>query len=116
MKYTGGCHCGAVRFEADIDLTSVLSCNCSYCSKKGVLLTFILAEKFTLIDGANAQTEYLFNKKVIQHLFCRTCGVQSFSRGSDKSGAQTVAINVRCLDNINLDSLTIAHFDGKNWS
>ena len=115
MKYTGGCHCGEVRFEVEMTLDKVITCNCSYCAKKGLLLGFTPATQFTLQKGADAQTSYHFNKKVINHLFCRTCGTQSFSEGKDKEGLATVAINVRSLDDVDLTSITLTPVDGKNW-
>jgi hypothetical protein len=114
-KYTGGCHCGAVRFEAEVDLAHVISCNCSHCSKKGVLLTFKPEAEFILLTSEENLTDYQFNKKIIHHLFCKTCGVQSFGRGKNKDGAPTVAINVRCLDDVDLETLTVTPFDGKNY-
>ena len=69
MKYTGGCHCGKVRFEVDMDLKEVISCNCSMCAKRGSLLAFVPEENFTLLSGEDALTDYQFNKKVIHHLF-----------------------------------------------
>lgn len=113
-KYTGGCYCKAVRYEAEVDVTKVLSCNCSYCSIKGLLLSFIPASQFKLLSGEDHLTEYRFNKKVIAHLFCKTCGVQSFSRGTSSDGTATIALNVRCLDDINIEELVIEHFEGKD--
>src|SRR5205823_2202539 len=85
-KYTGGCHCGKVRYEVTTDLTRVLDCNCSHCSKKGLLLNFVTADQFTLLSGEESLSDYQFNKKVIHHLFCRACGVESFARGTAQDG------------------------------
>ncbi len=112
-KYHGGCHCGAVRYEVEVDLSSVLECNCSHCEKKGLLLAFTPAEHFTLTQGEDQLTDYQFNKKIIHHLFCKTCGVQSFGRGEKADGAPTVAVNVRCLDDVDLTSLNRIAFDGR---
>lgn len=114
MKHTGGCHCGKVRFEVESDLGSVISCNCSHCQIKGLVLTFTPADKFALLSGEDALTEYRFNKHVIEHLFCNTCGVQPFGRGAAPDGAATVAVNVRCLDNVDIGTLTVTPFDGKS--
>lgn len=113
--YEGGCHCGAVRYSVETDLASVLFCNCSHCSKKGFLLSFVPAAAFTLKQGEEALTEYRFNKKQIQHLFCKTCGVQSFGKGNGPDGAAMIALNVRCLDGVQLEELTITPVDGKNY-
>lgn len=111
MKYTGGCHCGAVRYEVETTLEKVLECNCSHCHKKGLLLNFVDKDKFTLLSGKENLIEYNFNKKHIRHLFCKTCGVQSFSEGVTFPKA---AINVRCLDGVDTKSLTLTPFNGKD--
>jgi len=114
-KYTGGCHCGAVTFEIEADITEVMACNCSHCKMKGFLLVFIPAEQFTLHSGEENLTEYLFNKKHIHHMFCKTCGTEPFARGADSSGKETVAINVRCLTDLDYDSLPVKEFNGKDY-
>lgn len=113
--YAGGCHCGAVRYEADMDLDRVIQCNCSHCEKRGLLLAFIPAGQFRVVSGEDGLADYQFNKKVIHHLHCRTCGVESFARGTGKDGAPTVAVNVRCLDGIDLAALTLTPVDGRSW-
>ncbi|MES2014581.1 MAG: GFA family protein [Patescibacteria group bacterium] len=113
-KYTGGCHCGKVRFEVEADLTNTITCNCSHCEKKGVILAFTPESNFTLLSGENDLIDYQFNKKVIHHLFCKTCGVQSFGKGPGKDSG-TVAINVRCLDDVDLSTLSPTPYDGKNY-
>jgi hypothetical protein len=113
-KHRGGCHCGHVRYEVETDLARVLSCNCSICQKRGALLTFVKAPQFKLLAGADDLTDYQFNKKIIHHLFCRTCGVGSFARGRAPDGTEMVAVNVRCLDDVDLAELTPTPFDGKS--
>jgi hypothetical protein len=116
QTYSGGCQCGAVRYEVAADLDQIISCNCSRCSRLGLLLTFAPAQDFKLLAGDGATTEFKFNKKVIQHLFCSACGVQSFARGKRPSdGSDVVAINVRCLDDVDLDSLKVKKVDGKKY-
>lgn len=82
---------------------------------KGFVLTFVPATQFKLLSGEENQTEYLFNTKHISHLFCKTCGVQSFGRGKMKDGTPTVAINVHCLENVDMKELTVAPVDGKSF-
>jgi hypothetical protein len=114
QAHEGGCHCGAVRYRARVDLARpVLSCNCSMCGRSGTLLSFIPATDFTLLSGDDALTDYQFNKHVIHHLFCRTCGIKSFARGKGKNGEDTVAVNVRCLDGVDVDALAVTKFDGR---
>jgi hypothetical protein len=113
--YAGGCHCGAVRYQVKMDLSApVLSCNCSMCGRVGSLLSFVPATQFTLLSGEDGLTDYLFNKHVIHHLFCKVCGIKSFARGTGPGGTPTVAINTRCLDDVDLASLTVKQFDGKS--
>ncbi len=111
--YSGGCHCGNVRYQVTLDLGKVMSCNCSMCGRKGSLLTFVPAEQFTLVAGEGAMTNYQFNKKVIDHLFCSTCGVTSFARGK-KDGKTMIAVNARCLDGVDPASLDVMQVDGKS--
>ncbi len=78
----GGCHCGKVRYQVATDLAKLVSCNCSICSKHGLILTFVPEAQFKLLSGAGELQEYLFNKHVIHHQFCRSCGVEPFARGT----------------------------------
>jgi hypothetical protein len=112
--YEGGCHCGRVRFAATGDLTQALQCNCSICAKRGALWAFVTAPQFRLLKGNDALTDYQFGQKRIHHLFCATCGVGSFSRGQAPDGEDTFAVNVRCLDDVDVAGLTLRHFDGKS--
>jgi hypothetical protein len=113
--YTGGCHCGAVRYEVDMEeLTKGLSCNCSMCGRAGSILAFTSASNFRLLSGEEQLTDYQFNRKIIHHLFCNVCGIKSFSRGTAPDGSPTVAINIRCLDDVDIHSLDIQEYDGKH--
>jgi hypothetical protein len=84
------------------------------CQKKGTLLMFVPAADFTLKSGENKLTNYQFNKHAIHHVFCAKCGVTSFARGTDPKGNEMVAINARCLDDVDLNKLTIMNFDGRS--
>lgn len=113
--YAGGCQCGRVRYEAKVDLEKpVISCNCSMCGRAGTLLTFVPADHFRLLSGDDALSDYQFNKHLIHHKFCGTCGIKSFAMGKGKDGAEQVAINARCLDDVDLDKLNVNKFDGKS--
>ena len=110
----GGCHCGKVRYEADIDLTkAVVECNCSICQGKGLLLSFVTDDQMTITSGEELLTEYRFNKEKIAHLFCKICGTQVFARGSDAEGNPTYAVNVRTLDGVDITTLERMPYDGK---
>ncbi|MBI2572836.1 GFA family protein [Candidatus Woesearchaeota archaeon] len=114
MKYTGGCHCGKVRFEAEMELKQAMACNCSICNKRGSLLVFIPEEKFKLVKGKDDLKDYQFNKKIIHHYFCTTCGILSFGAGVGPDQKPMRAINIRCLDDIDIDTIPIIKFDGKS--
>src|SRR4051812_1109916 len=101
QSYSGGCHCGKVRYDVTMDLSGkVIACNCSMCGKKGTLLAFVPTEHFELKSGEDSLTSYKFNTKSIDHLFCSTCGVTSFARGKRPDGQTMVAINTRCVDGV----------------
>lgn len=110
--FHGGCHCGAVRFTATASLDTVLECNCSHCSRKGLLLTFTPRDQFTLEQGEDSLTEYRFNKHVIAHKFCKVCGVEPFAFAKDPKGVDTAALNVRCFDGVDLGSVKRTPYDG----
>jgi hypothetical protein len=114
-KHAGSCQCGKVRYEVNLDLTKpVISCNCSMCGRSGTLLSFAPSAAFTLLQGDDSLQDYQFHKHVIHHLFCTTCGIKSFARGTDAKGNSLVAINVRCLDGVDLDTLEIKKVDGRS--
>lgn len=113
--WSGGCHCGAVRYEVTMALGDVIACNCSMCGRSGTLLAFVEPSQFVLKSGEDALTDYQFNKHVIHHLFCRVCGIKPFARGVKRDGSPMVAVNARCLDGIEVDKLSIKHVDGRSW-
>ena len=112
--YEGGCHCGKVRFSVRADITQAYECNCSICMKRGALWNFVDASSFTLKRGEDALTDYQFNQKRIHHLFCSTCGTASFARGAKPDGTPVVALNLRCLDDLDLAPLPRVAIDGKS--
>jgi hypothetical protein len=113
--HSGSCHCGAVRFEVTTDLEQVMECNCSHCYRKGLMLTFVEPPAFNLLAGEDALSEHQFNRHTIRHLFCRTCGVQSFARGVRPDGAEMVAVNVRTLEDVEPWSLSPSRVDGRSF-
>jgi hypothetical protein len=112
--YAGSCHCGGVRYEVAADLSSAVTCNCSICAKTGTVLTFVPASAFKLLQGGELLTDYQFNRKVIHHLFCKRCGIRSFARGRMPDGTETVAVNVRCLEGVDVTTLEHQPFDGRS--
>ena len=114
MKYKGSCHCGKVAFEAEGELNGATACNCSMCSRKGSLLWFVPRERLRLLSADADLGTYTFNKHVIQHRFCRTCGIHPYGEGTDPKGNRMAAINIRCLEEIDLESVPVQHFDGRS--
>ena len=112
QTYKGSCHCGAVTFEVSGDFTEGMRCNCSHCKRKGWLLAFVPDAQFKLLTGEDQLTSYQFNKKHIDHTFCKTCGVQPFAHSNDEQGNHMIAINLNCLENFALNTLTIKDVDG----
>ncbi|OLP20255.1 aldehyde-activating protein [Leptolyngbya sp. 'hensonii'] len=113
VRYTGGCHCGAVRFRVLVDRHEATDCNCSICRKKGFLHLIVPAEQFTLLQGEEQLTSYRFNTGTAKHLFCRVCGIHAFYR--PRSHPDGWDVNVRCLDGNVLSSFQVTPFDGANW-
>ena len=113
MLYQGSCHCGKVAFEVEGELSSAMACNCSICSRKGSLLWFVPRDQMRLSTPESALTTYTFNKHVIKHRFCSTCGMHPFGEGADPKGNKIAAINIRCLEGIDLKSIPVNQFDGR---
>ena len=113
MNYKGSCHCGGIKFEVEGDFHEVLECNCSICSRKGSLLGFVPQEKLKMLTPKERMSTYTFNKHIIKHHFCPTCGIHPLAEAKDRSGKPTAAINVRCLEGIDLGSLKIKPFNGR---
>lgn len=114
QTYHGGCQCGAVAFDVDVDLAQTITCNCSRCKRMGFVLAFTPADNFRLTSGEDAQTDYRFNTGKIAHLFCSTCGVQSYGIG-ENDGARMVAINVNCLEGVDARGLASSAVDGASF-
>lgn len=113
MKYHGSCHCGNIKFDVEGNIDSAMSCNCSICQRKGSLLSFFPTNQFTLLtSGANIGS-YTFNKHVIRHKFCQICGIGPYSEGTDPKGNQMVAVNIRCLENFDLEKIPVHHINGR---
>lgn len=113
MKYKGSCHCGQIAFEAEGEIGEVLSCNCSICQRKGSLLWFIPRQQLRLLTKPEALSTYTFNKHVIKHHFCPKCGMHPVGVGVGPNGQEMAAVNVRCLEGVELDSFPVKHFNGR---
>jgi hypothetical protein len=110
----GGCHCGAVRFQAALPpVVEAQSCNCSICERTGFVHIIVPRSRFRLLDGQAALTSYRFNTGAADHLFCLVCGVKSFYR--PRSNPDGWSVNARCLDDPDELDIRIEPFDGRNW-
>ena len=111
---SGGCHCGAVRFEARLPETvKAQACNCSICAMTGFVHVIVPEQRFRLLRGGESLTTYTFNTGVARHLFCAKCGVKSFYR--PRSNPDGWSVNARCLDGTDGLDIEIEAFDGQNW-
>ncbi len=120
--YAGSCHCGAVRFEADIDLAEETSrCNCSICTKARFWKVIAMPDAFRLLSGEDLLAEYRFGSRSIRHRFCRGCGIKPFGQGKLAGVGDFYAVNLACLDDASDDVLAaapITYQDGRhdNWA
>ncbi|MFZ6760127.1 GFA family protein [Undibacterium sp. Ji50W] len=113
MMHKGSCHCGKIAFEVEGEIGSALACNCSICQRKGSLLWFVPRDHFHLMTPEDAASTYDFNKHVIHHKFCPTCGMHPYAEGVDPKGNRVAAVNIRCLEDIDLAAIPVHHYDGR---
>jgi hypothetical protein len=114
MSHKGSCHCGRIAFEVKGEPTSVMACNCSICQRKGALMWFVPFEHLHLTTPEQNASTYTFNKHVIRHRFCPVCGMHPYGEGTAPDGRPMAAINVRCLEDIDIDALPVTHYDGRS--
>ena len=114
MKHKGSCHCGRIAFEVEGTPESALACNCSICQRKGSLLWFVPRDQFRLLTPDGDASTYTFNKHHIRHRFCPVCGIHPYGEGTDPKGNKVAAINVRCIEGIDLASVPVQNFDGRS--
>ena len=117
--YTGGCHCGAVRFEADLDLSNGgTMCNCSICAKLGGVTTVAKPSAFRLLSGEDSLASYTWRSEQSARKFCKHCGVHSFGTGHvGELGGDFVSVTLNALDGFDLGKVAVRHWDGRhdNW-
>jgi hypothetical protein len=118
-NYNGGCHCGAVRFEAQLDLAAGGGrCNCSICTKTAVTSALVKPEAFRLLTSEAPLGTYEWGAKISQRFFCKHCGIHCFGRGHlPEVGGDYVAVNLNCLEGVELSELPVQYWDGRhnNW-
>ena len=112
--YSGSCHCGAVAFDVDLDVSGALKCNCSICSKLGAVWAFAPRASFKLKAGEGALGDYQFGKKNLHHRHCTACGVETFAEGAMPDGTPTIGVTLRCIDGMDVDKLSPNLWDGRS--
>lgn len=105
QDYDGSCHCGAVRFRTHLDTDDAFACDCSVCTKKGSVVVRVDEANFDLLTPLEDLTEYTFNKHVAKHYFCPRCGIHTFNR--PRSYPELWAINLRCLNGVDINTLDV---------
>ena len=114
MKIAGGCHCRAVRFQAQVpEAVEILDCNCSICSMTGFRHLLVPHGDFDLLAGRDRLTSYRFGTRAADHLFCATCGVKSFYQ--PRSHPEAWSVNLNAVDDASGLRLSFRAFDGRNW-
>ena len=114
QTFEGGCHCGRVRFRIQAELDKVSECNCSICTKKGILHVIVPPERFELLSGKDDITTYEFGTGTAKHHFCRHCGIHSFY--VPRSYPDKFSVNLRCIDGIDAAAIRPTRsFDGRDW-
>lgn len=118
-QHTGGCHCGAVRFEVELDLAAGgTMCNCTVCTKIASVGAIVTPSAFVLVSGEDSLSTYEWGGKIGQRKFCKHCGVHCFAPGHlDVLGGDYVSVNLNCLDDFDLSAAKLAYWDGRhnNW-
>jgi hypothetical protein len=118
-KHTGSCHCGAVRFEVELDVAAGASrCNCSICTKVGITSAIAKPSAFTLLSDEAALGSYEWGGKTAQRYFCKTCGIHCFGRGYlEQVGGAYVSVNLNTVDDLEVSELKVSYWDGRhdNW-
>ena len=114
QSLNGSCHCGAIAYTVELDPATAITCNCSLCSRLGVVWAFAPKSKFKLTKGESKQGDYQFNKHVLHHHFCPTCGIESYAEGKGKDGSEQVGINLRCVQSIDVNKLAPKQVDGRS--
>lgn len=111
MTHRGSCHCGNVAFEVEGMIDAAIACNCSICARKGAVLAALPRERFRLLGEDSVAAAYTFHRHAIRHRFCPTCGIAPYSEAVD---GDDVYLNLRCLEDFDLDGIPVHAFDGRS--
>ena len=113
--YNGSCSCSKVTFEVRTELTRISKCNCSICTKKGIIHHVVDQNQFNLISGKDSLSLYQFGTMRAKHYFCKHCGIHLFN--NPRTYPEKVSVNVNCLDDFDLEKEMpkVVKFDGRNW-
>ena len=114
MAHTGSCHCGRVRYAVEGEPDSGLACNCSMCSRRASLLWFVPRDQLRVLTPEENAGTYMFNKHVIRHRFCPACGIHTWGEGKMPDGSPMAAINLRTLEDFDVASVPVKHYDGRS--
>jgi hypothetical protein len=119
QRYLGSCHCGRVRFEVELDLDHVRSCDCSICRRRGALIHRVEADRLRLLTPLEDLTFYQWHTRTAEDYFCPTCGILPFRRPRHRTAEEMRApefsgwsVNVRCLEGVDLDSIPVTRVHG----
>ena len=113
-RYTGSCHCGAVSFAVEVDISELYMCDCSLCRRRNALMALAPEAALVITDGEDVLTLYQWNTGVAKHYFCRVCGIYPFHK--KRSTPDHYAINVLCLDNFDEAAFSVRRAEGKGMS
>jgi hypothetical protein len=117
-KHAGSCHCGTVKFEVEVDATSGMRCNCTVCTKVGLLMGMAKPEGLRILAGERDLSFYEWGAKTAKRYFCKRCGVSCFSRGYlEQLGGEYVCLSFNALDDVDPNDVKTVHWDGRhdNW-
>jgi len=111
--YQGQCHCGAVRFEVDTELTKVVRCNCSLCRRRSATMTYVEEKDLRILEGEDKLTAYQFHTHRAKHFFCKICGIYPFHR--PRRFPEKYGVNVGCLEGVDVYALVPELVEGANF-
>jgi hypothetical protein len=113
-RYSGSCHCGAIRFEIEAEITDIYTCDCSLCSRKNALMTTVPDAALTVLAGHDKLTLYQWNERIAKHYFCSVCGIYPFHR--KRSMPDHWGVNVRCLEGFDPEGMPVRKAEGVTMS